>query len=159
MVTYIKTMDEFNAMLETSKSKAVVLDFTATWWVALLSPMDKGMDAANSDSLFFRWTAGVHHVEWSVSESNEVRLRLIETAFSRSIIFCSFYSGPIFEAMAGEFPGVDFFKVDVDEAEDVAAACGIQAMPTFQVFKDGAKVDEMKGADQAGLKALVTKHQ
>lgn len=61
--------------------------------------------------------------------------------------------------MAGEFPGVDFFKVDVDEAEDVAAACGIQAMPTFQVFKGGAKVDEMKGADQAGLKALVTKHQ
>ena len=61
--------------------------------------------------------------------------------------------------MAGEFTGVDFWKVDVDEAEDVAAACGIQAMPTFQVYKDGAMVDEMKGADQAGLKAMLTKHQ
>ena len=31
MVKYIKNMDEFNAMLETSKSKLVVVDFTATW--------------------------------------------------------------------------------------------------------------------------------
>lgn len=67
--------------------------------------------------------------------------------------------GPIFEAMAGEFPDVQFFKVDVDDAEDVAAKCGIQAMPTFQVFKDGAKVDELQGADQNGLRALVTKNK
>ena len=31
MVNYIKSMDEFNAMLETSKSKTVIIDFTATW--------------------------------------------------------------------------------------------------------------------------------
>ena len=31
MVKYITSMDEFNAMLETSKSKLVVIDFTATW--------------------------------------------------------------------------------------------------------------------------------
>ena len=61
--------------------------------------------------------------------------------------------------MAGEFPDVQFFKVDVDDAEDVAATCGIQAMPTFQVFKDGAKVDELQGADQAGLRTLVTKNK
>ena len=67
--------------------------------------------------------------------------------------------GPIFEAMAGEFPGVDFFKVDVDDAEDVAAKCGIQAMPTFQVFKDGERVDEMRGADRVLLRNLVAKHQ
>jgi thiol:disulfide interchange protein len=31
MVKFIKNMDEFNAMLETSKSKLVVVDFTASW--------------------------------------------------------------------------------------------------------------------------------
>ena len=67
--------------------------------------------------------------------------------------------GPIFERMASEYPGVEFFKVDVDDAEDVAAKCGIQAMPTFQVFKDGARVDEMRGASEPGLKALLDKHQ
>jgi thioredoxin-like negative regulator of GroEL len=61
--------------------------------------------------------------------------------------------------MADEFPGIEFLKVDVDEVEDVAAKCGIQAMPTFQVFKGGVKVEEMKGADQAGLQNLIAKHQ
>jgi thioredoxin 1 len=67
--------------------------------------------------------------------------------------------GPVFEALAGQFPDVQFFKVDVDEAEEVAAQCGIQAMPTFQVFKGGVKVDEMQGANQAGLQALVEKNK
>jgi thioredoxin-like negative regulator of GroEL len=69
------------------------------------------------------------------------------------------FAGPIFEKLATEYPGVEFFKVDVDDAEDVAALCGIQAMPTFQVFKGGAKVDEMKGASEPGLKALLNKNQ
>ena len=54
---------------------------------------------------------------------------------------------------------MEFFKVDVDDAEDVAAQCGIQAMPTFQVFKGGKMVDEMKGASEPGLKALLEKHK
>ena len=33
MVRYLKNMDEYNTVLETSKSKLVVIDFTASWWV------------------------------------------------------------------------------------------------------------------------------
>ena len=67
--------------------------------------------------------------------------------------------GPIFESLAGEHSEMEFFKVDVDEAEEVAAECGIQAMPTFQVFKGGQKVAEMKGADQKGLVDLITSNK
>jgi thioredoxin 1 len=67
--------------------------------------------------------------------------------------------GPIFVKMADEFPDCEFVKVDVDDAEDIAQACGIQAMPTFQLFKGGNKVDELQGADAAGLKAKVTKNK
>ncbi|CAB9501085.1 Thioredoxin H-type [Seminavis robusta] len=105
MVNYITSMDEFNTMLETSKSKAVIIDFTATW-----CPPCKMI-------------------------------------------------GPIFEGLAKEYTSIEFFKVDVDDAEEVAAKCGIQAMPTFQVFKDGAMVDEMKGASEPGLKAILEKHK
>jgi thiol-disulfide isomerase/thioredoxin len=42
--------------------------------------------------------------------------------------------------------------------QEVAAACGVSAMPTFMVFKDGAKVDEMVGAAKDKLKALVDKY-
>lgn len=65
----------------------------------------------------------------------------------------------MFEKMAAENPDCEFVKVDVDEAEEVAALCGIQAMPTFQFFKNGSKVDEMRGADQAGLAAMVAKNK
>ena len=41
----------------------------------------------------------------------------------------------------------------------VAATCGISAMPTFQVFKAGQKVDELVGASKDKLKALVEKYK
>ena len=52
-----------------------------------------------------------------------------------------------------------FSKVDVDELEETASECGIQAMPTFQIWKNGAKADEFLGANEDKLKALVEKHK
>lgn len=54
---------------------------------------------------------------------------------------------------------VVFAKVDVDDCEDVAAACSIQAMPTFQFYRNGKMIDEMKGADQGRLTTLLNKHK
>jgi Thioredoxin len=45
--------------------------------------------------------------------------------------------------MSNEYTSVTFAKVDVDEAEDVAASEGIQAMPTFKFYKGGIKVGEV----------------
>lgn len=67
--------------------------------------------------------------------------------------------GPYFDELAGKFAGMaTFLKVDVDAVEDVAAAAGISAMPTFQVWKDGAKVEELVGAAKDALLELVQKH-
>ena len=60
--------------------------------------------------------------------------------------------------MAKEMPNITFVKIDVDEAEDLAAQCGVQAMPTFQFYKGGQKVDEFRGADVKSLRAMVEKH-
>lgn len=40
----------------------------------------------------------------------------------------------------------------------VASACGISAMPTFQVWKGGEKIDELVGASKDRLKAMIEKH-
>lgn len=66
--------------------------------------------------------------------------------------------GPKVEKMSEELPEVTFLKVDVDDCEDAAEAFGVQAMPTFKIYKDGTKVDELVGANEQKLRSLVEKH-
>ena len=40
----------------------------------------------------------------------------------------------------------------------VAAIAGVTAMPTFQVWNKGAKVDELVGASKEKLKAMIEKY-
>ena len=63
---------------------------------------------------------------------------------------------PKFEEMANENPNAIFVKVDVDKMDTISQNAGVRAMPTFQFFKDGEKVDEMMGANVAGLKEKVS---
>jgi len=65
---------------------------------------------------------------------------------------------PVFEQLCGEYADVLFLKVDVDECEETAAACGISAMPTFKVYKDGKMVGDLQGASKEGIVALLVKH-
>lgn len=65
---------------------------------------------------------------------------------------------PIFEQLAIEFPWADFVKVDVDANQETAQACGITAMPSFKVYRNGAEIGAMRGANPDGLRQLVATH-
>ncbi|KAK9805444.1 hypothetical protein WJX73_007940 [Symbiochloris irregularis] len=67
---------------------------------------------------------------------------------------------PYFVQLSEEaaFKDIIFLKIDVDEVGEVAEKAGISAMPTFQVWKDGQKVDELVGASKEKLKELIQKH-
>lgn len=67
--------------------------------------------------------------------------------------------GPKFEEMSKEFTDVIFFKVDVDDSSDVAEQEGVSAMPTFKFYKNGRKIDELCGASEEKLRALITKNK
>jgi thioredoxin 1 len=41
--------------------------------------------------------------------------------------------------------------------QDVASECGVRAMPTFQAFFNGSKVDELTGADPGRLQTMIAK--
>jgi thioredoxin 1 len=55
---------------------------------------------------------------------------------------------------AGKFA---FVSINVDEQRELAAQHGVTAMPTFLLFKNGKKVEEIRGADVRGLKGVVEK--
>jgi len=57
------------------------------------------------------------------------------------------FLGPIFEKVSERFAGkVEFVKVDVDAAPDIAARFGIHAIPTLILLKDGKEIARQEGA-------------
>lgn len=66
---------------------------------------------------------------------------------------------PILEkhSNAEEYKGVHFIKIDVDEVPETTQKLGVRAMPTFLLFKDGERADELVGANPNGLVALLKK--
>jgi len=62
---------------------------------------------------------------------------------------------PFVEQLSTKYPDVVFLKVDVDELKTVAQECKVTAMPTFQFYKGGAKVEELVGANPNRLEAII----
>jgi len=64
---------------------------------------------------------------------------------------------PVFEKLASQpdFASITFAKVNTDDQPDIASEVGIRAMPTFMVFQNGNKVDDLVGADPQRLEQLV----
>ena len=65
---------------------------------------------------------------------------------------------PHFAKLSALYPDVHFAKVDVDEVQEVAAAENVRSMPTFAVYRYGAKAEAFSGADPGKLKAMVDKY-
>lgn len=58
--------------------------------------------------------------------------------------------GPILEQMAGAVAGrAKLAKLNVDEAQDVAAKFNIRSIPALMVFKDGQVVKQFIGLQRA----------
>lgn len=66
---------------------------------------------------------------------------------------------PLVDELAEEYKGrVTFAKVDIDSNQNLAMRFNVQGVPHFQVWKNGAKVEEFSGADRNQLQYLVKIH-
>lgn len=68
--------------------------------------------------------------------------------------------GPIVEDMARELEGkVKIGKLNVDDSPNTAQEYNVMSIPTFLLFKNGQKVDEMVGGVQKEkLVEMIKKH-
>jgi thioredoxin 1 len=67
---------------------------------------------------------------------------------------------PVFERMAKKYRHIKFARVNVDQNQDIAMRFGVQAIPTFIMFKDGHQVDRMMGAvGEPGIHMIAKKYQ
>lgn len=65
---------------------------------------------------------------------------------------------PKIDELASIHTNVKFYKVDIDEASDIATREGISAMPTFHFYLDGKYVDKVVGANLPAIKKKVAQY-
>lgn len=65
---------------------------------------------------------------------------------------------PIFATLSEKVPEVQFGRVDVDNAQDIAHEYAISAMPTCLILKGNEKLDTIVGANPGKLVELIGKH-
>ena len=67
--------------------------------------------------------------------------------------------GPIFEELSSEMDDVAFYKVDVEDASDLAAQFGVQSIPTIIMFNKGDMVERVMGLmPKEALADMIKKH-
>lgn len=66
---------------------------------------------------------------------------------------------PVVEQLAHEMPQVAVGRLDVDANPQARVASGVMSMPTFIVYKDGRRVDQVVGAvPKERLAAVLRRH-
>lgn len=67
---------------------------------------------------------------------------------------------PIFDRMAKKYRHIKFARVNVDQNQNISMKFGVQAIPTFIMFKDGKQVERMMGAvGEPGIHMIAKKYQ
>lgn len=67
---------------------------------------------------------------------------------------------PIFDRMAKKYRHIKFARVNVDSCQNVSMRFGVQAIPTFILFRDGQPVERMMGAvGEPGIHMIAKKYQ
>ena len=64
---------------------------------------------------------------------------------------------PYFEQLSYSYPSVLFLEIDVDELPEVMNWAQVRAMPTFALFKNCVKMQEVVGVNQLALHEMIRK--
>ena len=66
---------------------------------------------------------------------------------------------PVFSRLSIKYPGIQFARVNVDQNQNISMRLGIQAIPTFIMFKQGQVLERMMGAiGEPGIHMICKKY-
>jgi thioredoxin 1 len=92
-----------------------------------------------------------------------------DQAISKGLVLVDFWAEwcgpckmmhPIFNRMSKKYRHIKFARVNVDQCHDISMRFGVQAIPTFILFKDGQPVERMVGAvGEPGIHMIAKKYQ
>lgn len=89
-----------------------------------------------------------------ISDIEQVKMILNETNTAIILYFTASWCGPCkmispyVDELKKHYSEYNFFKIDVDEAEDVSEVFEIQSMPTFIIVKDKQIINRFSGANK-----------
>ena len=64
--------------------------------------------------------------------------------------------GPIFEKVEKETKNINFYKLNVDDNEDICKKYGVMSIPTTIIFKDGKVINKNVGfMDEDALRDFI----
>ncbi|XP_004703049.1 thioredoxin-like isoform X1 [Echinops telfairi] len=93
--------------------------------------------------------------EDSQAAPNSASEKLVVVEFSAPWCGPCEMTKPFCHSLGENNGNVVFPEVAVEDHQDVASACGVQRMPTFQFYKKGQKVGECSGANKEKLEATI----
>lgn len=111
----------------------------------------------------------IHPVTMSSTINIESSEQFRSLLKSSKIVIVDFYAdwcgpckaiAPLYEQLSAQIskPGVvAFVKVNTETQKEIASAYRVSSIPTFMMFRDGNKIDEVKGADPRKLQSIVEK--
>jgi thioredoxin 1 len=65
--------------------------------------------------------------------------------------------GPLFSENSDIYNDKQFLKVDVDKFGEISKGEGVKGLPSFFVYKNGIKINQVVGGDKQGFKNLCSK--
>lgn len=62
---------------------------------------------------------------------------------------------PILENMNSEYENIKFYKIDVDDSQDLVNHCQITCMPTLFIYHNNKKINTIQGFNELELNTIL----